>query len=315
MSEDHHAHFWQPRVAIPFLTVALIWGSTWLVIKDQVGHVSPQWSATWRFLVAGVAMALLAKLRGETLWLDAHGRKMALLIGVPQFAMNFQFVYSSEQHLTSGIVAVLFALLLVPNALLGWAFLGQPLTRRFLAGSAIALAGIALLMLHEVRLAPATANAPLGVALAICGMLSASTSNVIQATPAARRVAMLPLLAWAMLIGTVLDALIASALVGPPQIDWHLRYLAGVGYLAIIGSVVTFPLYFALLRTLGPGRAAYNGVLVPVVAMTLSTVFEGYKWSLLAGAGAVLAMAGLVVALNARKPKPDEALATAAAEP
>lgn len=315
MNDEPNAHFWQPRVAIPFLTVALIWGSTWLVIKDQVGHVSPQWSATWRFLVAGVAMAALALLRGEKLWLDARGMRMALMIGVPQFAMNFQLVYSSEQHLTSGIVAVLYALLLVPNALLGWAFLKQPVTQRFLVGSAIALVGIALLMLHEVRLAPASANAPLGVAMAIGGLLSASVANVVQATPAARQVPMLSMLTWAMLIGTVLDAAFAWTLIGPPQIDWHPRYLGGVAYLAIVGSVVTFPLYFSLLRTLGPGRAAYNGVLVPVVAMTLSTLFEGYKWSLLAGAGAVLAMAGLVVALNARKSKPAEALASAASEP
>jgi drug/metabolite transporter (DMT)-like permease len=75
-----------------------------------------------------------------------------------------------------------------------------------------------------------------------------------------------------------------------------------VAYLAIIGSVVTFPLYFALIRDIGPGRAAYNGVLVPVVAMGLSTLFEGYRWTLLAGAGAALAMAGLVVALRARNP-------------
>ena len=302
MTDHEHVPFWQPRVALPFLLVALIWGSTWLVIKDQVGHVSPSWSATWRFLVAGIAMAGLAKLRREPLLLDARGMRLAVLVGIPQFALNFQFVYASEQHLTSGIVAVLYALLLVPNALMARVFLGQPLTGRFLAGSGIAIAGIALLMLHEARLAAPSAQAPLGIALALGGLFSASVANIVQAGPRARQVPMIPMLAWAMLIGTALDFLTAWAIAGPPQIDWHPRYLAGVGYLALVGSVVTFPLYFHLLRSLGPGRAAYNGVLVPVVAMALSTVFEGYHWSVLAAAGAMLAMLGLVVALNARKP-------------
>ncbi len=73
-------------------------------------------------------------------------------------------------------------------------------------------------------------------------------------------------------------------------------------YLGLIGSVVTFPLYFRLLQRLGAGRGAYNGVMVPVIAMILSTLFEGYRWSVLAAAGALLAMAGLVLALKARKP-------------
>ena len=302
MNDRHHVHFWQPRIALPFLTVALIWGSTWLVIKDQVGLVAPSWSATWRFLVAGIAMAALAKARREPLWLDARGFLLAAMVGVSQFALNFQLVYASEQHLTSGIVAVLYALLLVPNALLGRAFLGQPLTGRFLLGSAIAIAGIALLMLHEARLAAPDAHAILGIVLAVGGLLSASVANILQSSPQARRVPMLSLLAWAMLIGTMVDIVAAWIIAGPPQIDWHPRYLAGIVYLALIGSVVTFPLYVHLLRTLGAGRAAYNGVLVPVVAMALSTVFEGYRWSILAASGAALALAGLVVALNARKP-------------
>ena len=132
--------------------------------------------------------------------------------------------------------------------------------------------------------------------------MSASVANVIQSSPSARNVPMVPMLAWAMLVATVINVGSAWIIAGPPQIDWHPRYLAGIAYLAFIGSVVTFPLYFHLLRTLGAGRAAYNGVLVPVVAMALSTVFEGYRWSVLAACGAGLALAGLVVALNARKP-------------
>jgi len=297
-----HARFWQWDIAGPFFIVAMIWGSTWLVIKDQVGEVPPSWSVTWRFMIAAVGMALLALIRRESLRIDVAGMRMAALLGLAQFVMNFQLVYRAEQHLTSGIVAVLFALLLVPNALLAWIFLKQPVSRGFLGGSAVAGAGIALLLLHEYRIAPPEGQVLSGIALTAAALLSASSANVLQASPAARRQPMIPLLAWSMAMGALMNAVFASLVEGPPQFDTRPSYLLGLLYLALIGSVVTFPLYFRLLQRLGAGRGAYNGVLVPVIAMVLSTVFEGYRWSLLAGTGAVLAMVGLMLALKARNP-------------
>lgn len=305
MSEQElpgQARFWQWSVAGPFILVALIWGSTWLVIKDQVGSVPPSWSVTWRFIVAAIGMAVLALVRRESLRIDRAGLRIAALVGLTQFAMNFQFVYRAEQHLTSGIVAVLFALLLVPNALLAWVWLKQPVTRGFAVGSAIAGAGIALLLLHEYRMAPPEGKVIVGIALTTAALFSASTANVLQSSNGARRQPMVPLLTWAMVMGATLDGLFAWAIEGPPQFDTRPGYILGVLYLGLIGSVVTFPLYFRLLQRLGAGRGAYNGVLVPVIAMVLSTLFEGYRWSLLAAAGSALAMVGLVLALRARKP-------------
>ena len=301
------ARFLEARILVPFLLTALIWGSTWLVIKGQLGDVPPSWSVTWRFAISAIGMFALVLVRRDPLLLDASGMRVAAVMGLSLFSMNFQFVYRSEQYLTSGLVAVLFALLLVPNAILARLFLGQKITRGFLAGTAIAMGGIALLMLHEYRLAlqhnsQLGTNVLLGGAMVLVGIFGASIGNVVQASPAARGRPVPTLLAWAMLIGACIDAVIASVLSGPPRFDWTPSYVGGVAYLAIIGSVVTFPLYNGLLRALGPGRAAYNGVLVPVVAMLLSTAFEGYRWSLLAGSGAALALLGLVVALRARRP-------------
>jgi drug/metabolite transporter (DMT)-like permease len=292
----------RPRILIPFVFVTLVWGSTWLVIKDQIGSVPPSWSVTWRFALAALGMIVLALVRRESLRLDRSGHRLALVVGLFQFFANFQFVYRAEHHLTSGIVAVLFALLMVPNALLSWAFLKQRPTPRFLAGSAIALVGIGLLLAHEFRIAPPEGKVALGILLTALAILSASTANVIQASPAARKQAVVPLLAWAMAYGALGDAVFALVTAGPPQ--WELRpgYFAGIAYLALVGSVATFPLYFNLIRELGPGRAAYNGVAVPVVAMGLSTLFEGYRWTVLAGSGGALALAGLIVALRARNP-------------
>jgi len=310
VSVDHQpgeARFLEARILVPFLLTAVIWGSTWLVIKGQLGDVPPSWSVTWRFAGAAIGMFAFALAQRQPLVPDARGLKVAAVMGCSVFSCNFQFVYRSEQYLTSGLVAVLFALLLVPNTILARIFLGQRITRGFLLGTAIALIGIGLLMLHEYRLALAQnaamgANVLIGGVMVLTALIFASIGNVVQASPAARGQPVPTLLAWAMLIGAMVDGAIAWYLSGPPRFDLTPSYAGGVAYLAIIGSVVTFPMYNGLLRALGPGRAAYNGVLVPVVAMLLSTLFEGYRWSLLAGAGAGLAILGLVVALRARSP-------------
>ena len=293
----------RPRAGViwPFLLVSLVWGSTWLVIKDQVAAVPPGWSITWRFLVASIAMVIMARVRGDSLRLPPGGQKLAALVGLMQFCVNYQFVYPTGRYVTSGVVAVLYALLMVPNALLSALFLGTRMSSRFLAGSAVALFGIGLLLLHEMHLAPPGSSVPLGVALAAGGILAASVANVAQAASAARISGAVPFMAWSMIWGTGLDAVWALATVGPPVFDPHPRYVGGVVYLAIFGSALTFPLYFRLIRDMGAGKAAYTGVATPVVAMLLSTLFEGYRWSLLAATGSAVAIVGLLIALSSRK--------------
>ena len=290
-------------ILIPFGIITLIWGSTWIVIRDQLGVVPASWSVCYRFLVAGVAMLAWAAWKREPLWLDARGLRFAGLLGLPQFCLNFNFVYRAEAHITSGLVAVIFALLLVPNALLARIFLGQRLGRQLLIGSLVAIAGVGLLFLHELRAAGAGgAEVALGVGLTMLGVLSASCANVMQATPTAREYPMATMLGLAMLIGAGINAAYALVTVGPPVFEARAVYWLGVLYLGLFASAVAFTLYFGIIRVIGPAKAAYSGVLTPVIAMILSTFFEGYRWSLLAAAGAVLALTGLVIALRAKRP-------------
>ncbi len=290
-------------VLVPFAIVTLIWGSTWLVIRDQIAVVPASWSVTYRFIVAGLAMAGWAAFRRQSFRIGAGGLAFAAVLGVLQFVLNFNFVYRAEHFITSGLVAVVFALLLVPNALLSRIFLGQRMGRQLAAGSAVAMAGVSLLFLHEARADPnGTATTVAGIGWTLCAILSASAANVLQATPTAKRYPMLPTLAAAMLIGAGLDGIFAWITTGPPVFEVRPAYIAGILYLGIFASALAFPLYYGVLRTIGPAKAAYSSVIVPVIAMLLSTLFEGYRWSLLAGAGAALAGVGLVVALSARRP-------------
>lgn len=294
--------FLAPRVLIPFLVVSLIWGSTWLVIRDQLGTVPASWSVAYRFIIAAIGMFILAIAMRQPLKIDRAMVGWTVVLGVMQFALNFNFVYGAEHHITSGLVAVMFALLIVPNALLAKYWLGRKIGGAFVLGSAIASVGVAFLMLQEYRVAPVGGTEVLlGLGLTMGAVISASISNVLQVTPKIARYPTITILAWSMLWGSLANAAFAYAVYGPPVIDSRPAYIGGMLYLSIIGSVVTFPLYFRLIRDIGPGKAAYTGVLIPVVAMILSTIFEGYVWSMLALAGGALAMAGLVVAMQARK--------------
>jgi drug/metabolite transporter (DMT)-like permease len=290
-------------VFIPFMLVSLIWGSTWLVISDQINVVPPSWSVAYRFGIGAAGMFVLALVTRSSLILDRTALPLVVLLGILQFSLNFNLVYFAERHITSGLVAVLFALLIVPNALFAKYWLGRPMERAFIFGSAIACVGVVLLMLQEYRSAPIGAEDVLvGVGLTLIAVICASLSNVMQAMPSLARFPTITLLAWSMLFGVIANSVYSLVVYGPPQIDMRPSYLLGLAYLGLVGSVVTFPLYFGLIRKIGPGKAAYTSVLIPVIAMMLSTAFEGYRWTSFAISGAVLVIAGLLVAMQSTKP-------------
>lgn len=289
-----------PKVLIPFMLTGTIWGSTWFVITGQIDGVPAAWSVFYRFMLATPALFALAVVMGNRLRLNRPEHLLALGVGIAQFSGNFLFVYHSEMHITSGIVAVMFALLMVPNAVFAKVFIGEKVQPGFIGGSVVAIAGVAMLLLHEWRVAPLDGNVGLGIALAVGGMLAASIANVVQANPTGRGVPMVSLLAWAMLYGTIFDLGFAVATAGPPPLPQAWQFWAGTAYLAIIGSVVTFPLHYNLVREIGAGRTAYNGIVTVCVAMLLSTLFEGYRWTWLTAGGAALALLGMGLAIRSK---------------
>jgi len=289
-------------IVIPFIIFTVIWGSTWLVIRGQIDSVAPQWSVTYRFAMAAVAMAAVAHWKGQSLRPSPAMLTVAAVVGISQFCFNFNGVYVAELYITSGIVATVFALLFIPNSLLAWLLLGQRPSGRFAVGGLIAAAGIGLLFVNELQTSKASTGEVLaGLGLTLFGLLSASWANVYQALETSRRQPLLAMLAWAMGIGALADGLFAVAVAGPPTIDMSFGYWLGLIYLALAATVLAFSLYLPVVRKIGPGRAAYSSVLVPVIAMGLSTIFEDYRWSLLAVAGGLLALGGMLVALSGNR--------------
>ena len=289
-------------VAIPFVIFTFIWGTTWIVIRDQLGTVPAQWSITYRFTIAAIAMAALSKWKGESLRLPLGGFVAAAALGFFQFVINFNAVYLAEHHITSGLVATVFALLLIPNSLLAWALLGQRPTRRFVWSSLVAVAGIAMLFAHELRHGPGrSGEVLLGIGLTLLGMLGASVANVFQAREEVKRYPLFALLTWAMAIGALLDGVTAFALTGGPVFESRLGYWLGLSYLAVFASALAFSLYLPVVRKIGPGKAAYSSAIVPIIAMGFSTWLENYRWNALTITGALLAIGGMIAALSRSK--------------
>jgi len=303
MSDEASAAILRPAVIIPFLLTGSIWGSTWYIITGQIDGVPAAWSVFYRFALATPALFLLAAAMKRRLRLTRPEHILAMGVGIAQFSGNFLFVYHSEMHITSGIVAVMFALLMVPNAIFARLFIGEKIQGGFVLGSAVAIVGVSLLLIHEWQLAPLGGDVAFGIALAVGGMLAASIANVVQANETGRAVPMVSLLAWAMLYGTIFDLGFALVTAGPPPVPTRPEYWGGIAYLALIGSVITFPLHYNLVRQIGAGKTAYNGIVTVCVAMLLSTLFEDYRWTPLTAGGMALAILGLVLALRARKPK------------
>ena len=221
-------------VVIPFIIFTAIWGSTWIVIRGQLGAVPPQWSVAYRFAIAAVAMALVAWFKGDSLKLGRKGLAAALFLGFFQFSVNFNAVYLAERHITSGVVATVFALLLIPASLLGWALLGQRPTQRFAWSSLVAVAGIVLLFMHEIREHPADSradrnrdrpdtlrNAWRGDRQCRPGAAAKSANSRCSRCSPGR---------WRA--GAVIEAIVAFLLAGPPVFERPV-YWAGLLYLAL----------------------------------------------------------------------------------
>ncbi len=284
-----------------FLVPCVIWGTTWLVIKFQLGVVAPEASVAYRFGIASLLLFGWCLLRGVGLRFDAGAHASFALLGLLNFGINYVLVYLSEGYLTSGLVAVLFALLVFWNLAGARVFFGSPAPRAVVAGAALGLLGVALLFWPDLAgLHPAPGRG-LGVALALLGSLVASSGNLFSQRLYGRGVPIVPSTAWAMGYASLAVGLYCAVRGIPFAFDPSPAYLASLLYLAVFGSVFAFVAYLTLLRRIGAGRAGYTAAVIPVVAMGASTAFEGYRWSGLALAGMGLVLAGNVLVLREKE--------------
>ena len=283
-----------------YAVTVLVWGTSWIAMKGQLGAVAPEVSTFWRFLVAAPLMWLWAALRGERLaWPLADHLRFAAS-GAFLFSLNLMLFLYGALYLPSGLLAVVFSLVSIVNLLMGALVLGQPVERRVAMGGLLGAAGVALLYWPEFARAGFDRGALAGLGLALCGTLSFCLGNLAATLTQRRGVPMLAATAWGMTYGVAVLGAVALVRGQPFAAEWTPRYLGATLYLALFASVAAFASYLTLLRRIGAARAGYATVLFPVVALTVSTLVEGYRWTLPAALGAALALAGNVLVLRRR---------------
>ena len=283
-----------------FLLSSAIWGTTWLVIKFQLGVVAPEVSVAWRFALASLLLLGWSAARGLSLRFRAADHLGFALLGLLLFGLNYVFVYLAELHLTSGLVAVLFAFLVFWNLLGARLFFGTPAPPAVLGGAVLGVLGVGLLFWPEVAALRGDASLGLGVAYAVAGTVVASAGNLWSQRLFARGVAVIPGTAWSMGYASLGVLAWCAARGLPLAFDARAPYVLSLLYLALLGSVVAFVAYLTLLQRIGAGRAGYSAAVIPVVAMLASTAFEGYRWTVSAVAGLGLVLAGTVLVLRAK---------------
>ena len=281
--------------AILYGLVVVIWGTTWIAIFLQQGPVSAPVSIFWRFAVASVTMLaiLLATRRLRPLALRDH--LFCVLQGCCVFCFNFWCFYTAAAHINTGLESVIFSMAVLFNAINGFIFFRQQPPARFWLAAALGLVGIITLFWDDLLSNGLNASLLWGIGLSALGTYGFSLGNMLSMRHQRRGLETLTTNSWAMLYGTLVMGAIALVRGDDFTPQWTLSYMGALLYLALFGSVIAFGAYFTLVGRIGAGKAAYSTLLFPLVALTISTFYEGYVWHSNAVIGLALILVGNLV--------------------
>ncbi len=287
--------------ALLYILTSFIWGSTWLAIKLQLGVVAPEMSIAYRFLLAALVLGIYVLIRRLPMRFDLRQHLFIALQGLFLFSLNYILVYLAELALTSGLVAIVFSTIIIMNVLLAALLLGDPVRPRVVMGAVTGLLGLTLVFWPEVRDLQLTGDRGLGLVYSFVAVLSASIGNIVAARNQRHDLPVVQTNAYGMAYGAVFTLIVALFRGAPLGFEPSLGYVASLGYLAIFGSVIAFGSYLTLVGRMGPDRAGYIGVLFPIIALGLSTLFEGLSWTLLGLSGVLLVVVGNVLAVTRKR--------------
>lgn len=287
--------------ALFYLITVLIWGSTWLGIKFQLGVVDPVVSVTYRFALASVLLLLWCAVKNMKMRFSPRQHGFMFLQGTLLFGFNYLFFYEAELYVTSGLAAVLFSSILVMNIVNGALLLGSPIDGKVVVGGTLGLVGIVLVFLPEISHFSFDNQGVRGVTCCILATLFASWGNITSARNQRNRLPIIQSNAYGMAYGALMMLAVAWFGGKPFIIELSATYLGSLLYLAVFGSIVAFGCYLHLVGSIGADRAAYSTLLFPLVALGISTVWEGYEWSTASLAGVSFIIFGNLFILTRKK--------------
>jgi drug/metabolite transporter (DMT)-like permease len=281
-----------------FLTVS-IWGSTWLVITYQLG-TPIETAVGWRFTLASILLLGWCAIRRLS-FRFTHAQYAGIVAqGLLNFCLNYWMVYQAEARISSGLVAVIFSLLMVFNMIAGRLFFAQAINRFSAAGAALGLIGILLVFWPEVANAQGGDVRLYGTLFALGATFFSSCGNMMSLHNQKAGIPLIPGITIGMGAGG-LGMLAFAWLKGDDlSIPLTAAFLLPLLYLALFGSVIAFIAYLTLIRRIGAGQASYSNVLIPIVALALSTLFEGYRWQVASAAGLIVTLAGNILIMRGK---------------
>lgn len=281
--------------ALLYILVVVIWGTTWIAIYMQQGVVSVPVSIFWRFTVAAVVMLVVLLALGRLKRIGPKDHLFCVLQGACVFGFNFFCFYHAAAYISSGLESVIFSMAVLFNAFNNLLFFRKKPSPRVLPAAALGIAGIVALFWHDLVATQMAPSLLIGIGLSALGTFGFSLGNMISARHQSRGLETLSTNTYAMFYGTAIMGVVAVASGESFMPDFTARYIGSLLYLAIFGSVIAFGAYFTLVGRIGASQAAYSTLLFPLVALTLSTFYEGYVWHANAVLGLVMILLGNLV--------------------
>ena len=288
------------RNALFYGMTILIWGSTWLAITFQLGHVDPMVSVAYRFSLAAVLLLLWCWVRRLPMGFSLGEHLAMAAQGVFLFAVNYWLFYLAELHIASGLAAVIFSTVMVMNVLNGALFLKSPIDMKVVAGGALGLVGIGLVFRPELSSFHFGDSGARGLLLCFVATYLASLGNILSARNQRQGLPVVQTNAIGMMYGALLMLGLSLLLGRSFAFEMTGTYVGSLVYLAVFGSIIAFGCYLSLVGRIGADRAAYATLVFPVVALVISTIWEGYRWSGSAFCGVALILLGNLLLLKRR---------------
>ncbi len=286
------------RTSSLYLITVFIWGSTFYAIKYQLGTVAVEFSLIYRFLLASLILFAFCLIKKRNLKFSPSQHFFIFLQGLFLFSVNYIIVYWAAGILTSGVIALIFSTVILMNMINGAIFLRQKVSLRVVLGSLTGVAGIAAVFWSEIAAMQNSDSTWLGLWLCLLATYSASVGNILSARNQKNALPVVQTNAWGMAYGTVIMAVYALWQGTEINYDFSLSYNLSLLYLSIFGSVFAFGSYLTLVGRIGANKSAYSAVLYPVIALSISTLLEDYRWTLAAISGFALVLLGNFLVLK-----------------
>ena len=281
-----------------YILTVLIWGSTWLAIEFQLGEVAEEVSLVYRFAIAAVLMWAYCLWARIPLVFSSRDHFFIGLLALGNFSANYVFMYRAQVHLTSAMTSIAFSTMLLMNIINTRLFFGTKIAPRTYLGACIGVLGIVALFWHDLQSLRLSGQSLTGLILVITGTLIASFGNMTSVRNSRHGLNIFAVNAWGMLYGTIGLSLFAIASGSEFGFSYRTDYIISLLYLAVFGTVIAFASYFMLLKNLGPEKASYVIVLFPIVAVCLSSLFEGFVWTPNIVIGFVMVLLGNLIVLT-----------------